>query len=66
MAFETLIAKAKRLALRLAAKEIERILAKDDLPKDVTAEATPDGVVLSGKRLKRRAVTDPRVRDVAR
>ena len=66
MAFENLLGHAKRLALQLVGREIERILAKGDLPKDVTAEATPEGVVLSGKKLKRRAVTDPRVRDVAR
>lgn len=66
MAFDTILKAAKRIGLRLAKREIERIIAKQDLPKGVTAEATPEGVVLSGKKLKRRAVTDPKVRDIAR
>ena len=66
MAFETLLAKGKRLALRLVAKEIDRILAKSDRPKGVSAEATEQGVVLKGRKLKRRAITDPSIRNAAR
>ena len=66
MAFENLLAKGRRLALWLVAKEIERILAKGDRPKDVTAEASAEGVVLKGRKLKRRAVTEAAIRNAAR
>jgi hypothetical protein len=66
MKFDKLFAKAKRAGLKLAKREIERILAKPDRPKGVTMTASEDGVVLEGKALKSRAVTDPAVRDIAR
>lgn len=66
MTFEKLLEIGKRLALRLVAREIDRILAKGDRPKDVTAEANEQGVVLTGRKLKRRAITDPAIRDAAR
>ncbi len=66
MAFEKLMAQAKRLALRLAKREIDRILAKAEQVPGVRAEATDEAVVLSGKGLKSRAVSDPSLRDVAR
>jgi hypothetical protein len=66
MKFDKLFAKAKRAALKLAKREIERILAKPDKPAGVTMTATDDGVALEGKGLKSRAVTDPKVRDIAR
>lgn len=66
MAFENLLKQAKRLALALARKEIERILARAEATLGVEAEATDEGVVLTGNNLKSRAVNDPQVRDVAR
>jgi hypothetical protein len=57
---------AKRTALKLAAREIARILAKADLPKDVSVEALESGVVVKGKNIKARTVTEPAVRDIAR
>jgi hypothetical protein len=66
MKFEKLMARAKRLAVKVAQREIERILAKAELVPGVSAEPTSEGVILSGKNLKARAVSDPAVRDVAR
>ena len=64
--FKSLLKKAARLALKLADREIDRILAKTDRPADVTAARTDTGVVLEGPALKERAVADPAVRDAAR
>ncbi len=63
---DRLLSRAKRAALKLAKREIERILAKPDLPAGVSMTASDDGVILTGKGLKSRAVTDPAVRDIAR
>ncbi len=66
MKFEKLLLRAKRIALRIAKREIERILTKEDLPKDVKLEATDDGVVMTGRNLKARSVSDEAVRNIAR
>ncbi len=66
MKLDTLLAAGKRIALRLARREIDRILAKEDRPADVKVEATDEGVVLSGPKLKQRVVSDPAVRNAAR
>jgi hypothetical protein len=64
--FDKLLKKAGRIALKVARREIDRILAKPDLPKDVKLEATDDGIKLEGKSLKSRTVSDPKVRTIAR
>jgi len=64
--FKSLLKKAGRIALQLADREIDRILAKTDRPTDVTAEKSASGVVLTGRKLRQRAVTDPAIRDAAR
>lgn len=66
MKFEKLIERAKRMALKLAQREIARILERQDLPKDVKLSPTEGGVRLAGKKLKSRIITDAKVRDVAR
>ncbi len=66
MKFDKLLSFAKRIALKLAARQIERILAKADHPKDVTLERTDSGVAIEGKDLKARTVTDADVRNIAR
>jgi hypothetical protein len=66
MKLDKILAAGKRIALQLARREIERILAKEDRPADVKAEATEEGVVLSGPKLKARVVSDPSVRNAAR
>lgn len=64
--FKSLLKKAARLALKLADREIDRIIAKKDRPADVSATRGDAGVILEGPDLKARAVTDPAVRDAAR
>ncbi len=64
--FDKLMKKAGRIALKVARREIDRILAKPDLPKDIRLEAKNDGIKLDGKHLKSRAVSDPKVRNIAR
>lgn len=64
--FKSLLKKAARLAIKLADKKIDRILAKQDRPKDVAITRVDEGVALEGPGLKIRAVTDPAVRDIAR
>jgi hypothetical protein len=66
MKWDKILAAGKRIALALARREIERILAKTDRPADVKAEATDDGVILTGPDLKARVVSDPAVRNAAR
>jgi hypothetical protein len=64
--FDRLLKKAGRIALKAIGQEIDRILAKPDLPKDVKVEATDDGIKLEGKALKSRTISDPKVRNIAR
>jgi hypothetical protein len=64
--FDRLMKKAGRIALKVVRREIDRILAKPDLPKDVKLETTDEGIKLEGKALKSRAVSDPQVRNIAR
>ncbi len=66
MAFGQLIKFAKRRALELARREIDRILEKANAVPGVEAEASDAGVVLKGKKLKKRTVSDPLVRDISR
>ncbi len=66
MKFEKLLERAKRMALKLAQREIARILAKQDLPKDVKLSAADDGVAVEGRKLKSRFIFDPEVRDAVR
>jgi hypothetical protein len=66
MKFEKLLMRVKRIALRIAQREIERILAKEGLPKDVKLEATDEGVTMTGRNLKARSVSDDAVRNIAR
>jgi hypothetical protein len=56
-------------ANRLAEAQVERTilrLASMSLPPGVTSEVTRDGVVLRGKQLKQRVITDPDLRNFGR
>jgi hypothetical protein len=62
--FASLIAWAERLVQARAAAR-HRALADrlaETLPRGVRAEATGDGVLLSGRRLRRRLAKDPALR----
>jgi hypothetical protein len=41
-------------------------LASISLPPGVRSEASPDGVILSGRHLKSRVITDPSLRNFGR
>ena len=65
--FERLRLKGLMLAERRVALVRSRLLAAlpDVLPSGVSVEADPRGIVLSGKRLRMRFISDPRLRAVA-
>jgi hypothetical protein len=63
--FDRLSARADHLADQAAdARRVE--IAARPLPNGVTATVTADGVILSGKRLRRRFINDPALRNFAR
>ena len=58
-----------RATEQLAQAQVERTilrLASMSLPPGVTSEATRDGVILRGKNLKPRVITDPDLRNFGR
>ena len=65
--FERLFARAGGLAERRVSLVRSRLLAAlpEALPRGVSVEADPRGIVLSGKRLRMRFISDPRLRAVA-
>lgn len=63
--FERMIAKAQALAAQKRNAQIER-LERVTPPPGITITRTDDGVVLSGKRLRRRLITDPALRSFGR
>jgi hypothetical protein len=60
--FENLRAAASKRADRLLLRVIARLAARP-VPPGVQLKALPDGVELSGKRLKRRAIDDSSLRN---
>lgn len=60
--FERLQGAANKRADRLLMRLI-RHLAAQPAPPGVEVKALPDGVELSGKRLKRRMIDDPHLRN---
>jgi DNA-binding transcriptional MocR family regulator len=62
---ERMIAKAQAVAAQRRNAQIER-LAQDTPPSGITITRTEEGVVLSGKRLRRRLITDPALRSFGR
>lgn len=66
MTLERLTARADMIAASAAVEARDRLLAVAILPEGVTAETTNAGIVLSGKRLRRRMITDPQLRKFGR
>lgn len=62
MMFERLQAAASKSADRLLMRVIRKLAARP-VPPGVEVKALPDGVELSGKRLKRRMIDDPQLRN---
>jgi hypothetical protein len=62
---EKLTPAANQRAVDAVRHQIDR-LAQTPTPPGVTAEAANDGVILSGKNLRRRMLTDPSLRNFGR
>lgn len=63
--FERIIRKAQAIAAQKRNAQIAR-LAQVTPPPGITVTRTEDGIVLSGKRLRRRLITDPALRSFGR
>ncbi len=63
--FEHILEKAQARAEQLRSARIER-LAETAAPPGITVNRTEDGIVLSGKRLRRRLITDVALRSFGR
>ena len=63
--FEKLNAAVERSAADAVSRQIARLATKPT-PPGVSADASDDGIILSGKRLRRRYITDPNLRNFAR
>lgn len=63
--FENLIVAAEARAAKAVARQIDR-LAQTPTTPGVTAEPIDGGVALSGKRLRRRMLDDPSLRNFGR
>jgi hypothetical protein len=66
MTLERLTARAEVIAANAAVQARDRLLATAELPAGVTAESMSEGVVLSGKHLRRRMIADPNIRNFGR
>lgn len=66
MSLETLAARGEAIGVEAADRTRDRLIASANLPSDVDIAASSQGIVLSGKRLRRRYITDPDLRNFAR
>ncbi|MBX9873838.1 MAG: hypothetical protein K2X84_03190 [Beijerinckiaceae bacterium] len=64
--FERLLTRAKRLAEDAVLTAIARLAREAQLPDDVTVESHDTHLTLSGPRLRRRLLDDPRLRRIGR
>lgn len=62
---EKLTPAANDRAAKAVARQIDR-LANTSTPPGVTIEATDNGITLTGKRLRRRMLGDPNLRNFGR
>ena len=58
-------AHADAIGQRAVADTVQRISRRAKLPRDITLEAVDGGVAITGKRLRRRMIDDPRLRNFA-
>lgn len=63
--FERIIGTAQAVATQKRNAQIERLVQVTPLP-GITITRTEEGVVLSGKGLRRRLITDPALRSFGR
>ncbi len=63
--FERIIGKAQAIVAQKRNAQIERLVQVTP-PPGITVARSEDGIVLSGKRLRRRFITDPVLRSFGR
>lgn len=66
MSLEGVAGRAEPIGDDAARKARDHILARSNLPIDISAEPIEGGIVLSGKRLRYRYITDPALRNYVR
>lgn len=66
MSLERLAARGEAVGTNAAERARDRLAARASLPPGVDIAPSPQGIVLSGKRLRRRYITDPELRNFAR
>jgi hypothetical protein len=66
VSLDTLEPYASTIGNEAARKARDRILTRADPPPGVQAQAIDGGIALTGKRLRRRMITDPALRNFAR
>jgi hypothetical protein len=66
VSLEKLALRAEHIGDEAARKARDQILAQKDPPMGVRAEPVEGGIALTGKRLRRRMITDPQLRNYAR
>lgn len=64
--FERLMARAERAGRAAVLIAIARLARRAALPPDIALETRDDGLVLSGRALRRRLLDDPRLRGIGR
>jgi hypothetical protein len=57
--------RAEHLGQRAAAQVRDRIIRRANLPNDIRIEAANGGIVITAKRLRRRMIDDPTLRNFA-
>ncbi len=66
MSLEPLAARGERIGVDAAARVRDRMIANAVLPAGIDIASAPEGIALTGKRLRHRFVTDPDVRNLIR
>jgi hypothetical protein len=66
MSLERLAARGDVIGAEAVERTRDRIVAEVTLPSDIDIGPSPNGIVLSGKRLRRRIITDPQLRKFPR
>ncbi len=66
MSLERLAVRGERVAADATVRARDRLIARADPPPGVQVASVPDGIALSGKRLRHRFVTDPKLRNLIR
>lgn len=66
MSLERLAARGQRIGAEAVERARDRLIARAEAPPGINIATLPDGIALSGKRLRHRFVTDPKLRNIIR